>query len=51
MRLAWIHVLMHADVLPKVWDQIRGGWDIHTGPHRDACVSTQLCEGHLSDSR
>ena len=54
VKLTWgvmwtcIHVVMHVHILTKVWDQMRGYWDVHTGPHRGTHLCTQLCKGWRS---
>ena len=29
-----IHILMHVHLLTKVWDQMKGNWDMYKGLHR-----------------
>ena len=38
MQVTCIHVLMHAHLLTKVWSQIKGGWNMQTGPTKGAHV-------------
>ena len=33
---------MHVYLLTKVWNQVTGGWDIHTGPYRGAHIPMHL---------
>ena len=44
-----VHVLVHAHILTKVWDQNRGDWNLHTGWHSSTHFCTQLCKGVGAD--
>ena len=42
VRWRYIHILIHVYILTKVWDQIMGDWDMHTGLPRGVLVCTHL---------
>ena len=44
MRRTCLHVLMHVDILTKVWVQKWADWDMHKRSHRSTHICVQVCE-------
>ena len=46
-----MHVIMHVHLPAKLWVEMRGGLNMHTGPHRRAHICVKTCEGLKADIR
>ena len=42
---------MYIHILMKVWDQMRGDYNMKKGPYRGAHVCVQQCKGRRADIR
>ena len=49
VRRTCTHVIMYVHTLNKVWDHMRGDWDIHVGLSSSAHICVHLCKGTGGD--
>ena len=48
VRWTCINIMMHVHILTKVWDYMRGDWNIHIGPYWGMYLHT-MCKGGGAD--